>query len=367
MVGKGQRPWDRPWGPEWAHRPGFRDIISAAQLMGFILRGVSGVRQPPSAGSGTAGSSHAEKHGLLCRGLVKRYPDVVAVAGVDLEVMKGECFGLLGPNGAGKTTTVEILEGLTPPDDGVVEVLGMRWGEGNDHELRQRIGAQLQETKLAEKITVVETVRLFRSFYRQGTDPELVLDITGLQEKRRSRVGQLSGGQKQRLALACALVSDPELLFLDEPTTGLDPQARLKVWQIVEEFRRRGGTVLLTTHYMEEAARLCDRVAIMDHGKLIAVDTPEALVASLGADQIVEFQAEDILTEEQLLSLPGIRHVSHRNGRFVLTVDSIAQALPALLKELRQLDTQLESLQTHQATLEDVFVHLTGRALRDGS
>ncbi len=291
---------------------------------------------------------------------------MTAVAGIDLEVAIGECFGLLGPNGAGKTTTVEILEGLTQPDAGLVEVFGQGWHSGEDQALRQRFSVQLQETQLAEKLTVEETIRLFRSFYHKGREPDEVVRLAGLVEKRTARVGKLSGGQKQRLALACALVSDPELLFLDEPTTGLDPQARLKVWEIVEDFQRRGGTVLLTTHYMEEAARLCDRVAILDHGRIIAVDTPAALVASLGADQIVEFQAEGSLAESALQSLPGVRRVGRKNGNYVLTVEVIAKALPALLQELKRSDVSLKSLQTHQATLEDVFVHLTGRALRDG-
>ena len=220
---------------------------------------------------------------LRCAGLVKRFTDVTAVDGLDLEVFAGECFGLLGPNGAGKTTTVEILEGLTIPDEGAVELLGQHWNGGDDRALRERIGVQLQETQLAEKVTVVETLKLFRSFYKRGHSVEEVIRTVALEEKRNSRVGKLSGGQKQRLAVACALVSDPELLFLDEPTTGLDPQARLSLWDIVEKFRAGGGTILLTTHYMEEAARLCDRVAIMDHGKVIALGTPAELIESLGA------------------------------------------------------------------------------------
>jgi ABC-2 type transport system ATP-binding protein len=270
---------------------------------------------------------------LRCAGLVKRYEDVVAVAGLDLEVGFGECFGLLGPNGAGKTTTVEILEGLTAPDEGTVEVLGTRWGERRDRELRNRLGVQLQETQLSDKLTVEETLRLFRSFFSRGREVDRVVAMVGLEEKRRSRVGKLSGGQKQRLALACALVGAPELLFLDEPTTGLDPQARHKVWEIVEEFRAAGGTVLLTTHYMEEAQRLSDRVAVMDHGRVIALGTPAELIGSLGADQIA--------------------------------VTEIGDALPALLVELGARGIRIEALETRQATLEDVFVHLTGRDLRD--
>ncbi len=300
-----------------------------------------------------------------CSRLVKSYEDVVAVRGVDLAIRHGECFGLLGPNGAGKTTTVEILEGLTTPDEGMVEVLGRRWGGGSDRELRERLGVQLQETQLAEKLTVEETLRLFASFFSRPRAVADVIDMVELGEKARARVGRLSGGQKQRLALACALVSDPELLFLDEPTTGLDPQARLKVWEIVEAFKAGGGTVLLTTHYMEEAARLCDRVAIMDHGTILAMDRPATLVASLGAEQIVEFQVLGTLASSALASLPGVGGVSARDGVYRLSVVRIGEAMPALLSELERQGVALTTLATHQATLEDVFMHLTGRALRD--
>jgi len=302
---------------------------------------------------------------VVCRGLVKRYEDVVAVAGIDLEVRSGECFGLLGPNGAGKTTTIEILEGLTRADAGEVELLGRRWGTGDDHSLRERLGVQLQETQLADKLTVEETVRLFRSFYRAGRTVAEVVSLVGLEEKRRARVGKLSGGQKQRLALACALVSDPELLILDEPTTGLDPQARLKVWEVIERFRGAGGTILLTTHYMEEAVRLADRVAIMDRGRIIALDTPAALIASLGGSQIVEFRVAGPLEPEDLVTLPGVCGVDQRGDDTMLTVERIGTALPALLREIERRGVRLERLRTHQATLEDVFVRLTGRGLRD--
>src|SRR5437588_660683 len=206
---------------------------------------------------------------VLCRGLVKRYGDVVAVDGLDLTVRHGECFGLLGPNGAGKTTTLEILEGLTVPDAGEVEVLGSTWAEGGNA-LRQRLGLALQETQLSPKLTVIETLRLFRSFYQRGRTPEAVMSRLALDEKRDAPVGKLSGGQKQRLAVACALLGDPELLFLDEPTTGLDPQSRRQIWQIIGAFRDQQRTVLITTHYMDEAERLCDRVAIVDRGRIIA-------------------------------------------------------------------------------------------------
>jgi len=313
------------------------------------------------------GTAHARETRVAarCLGLVKRYGDVTAVNGLDLEVRAGECLGLLGPNGAGKTTTVEILEGLTPPTSGTVEVLGRAWGSGDDNDLRQHLGVQLQETQLAEKLTVAETVRLFRSFYRRGRDVDAVVRLVELDEKRNSRVGKLSGGQRQRLAVACALVSDPDLLFLDEPTTGLDPQARLKLWEVVETFRRGGGTVILTTHYMEEAERLCDRVAIMDHGSIIALGTPAKLIAALGADQILEFSVAEQLQEETLTTLSGVRGVHLRDGAYALTVTDIALALPALLDELERQHAKLVTLTTHQATLEDVFVSLTGRMLRN--
>jgi ABC-2 type transport system ATP-binding protein len=303
---------------------------------------------------------------LRCEGLVKRFADVTAVNGLNLEVFAGECFGLLGPNGAGKTTTVEIVEGLTPLDEGTVELLGQRWNTGGDRALRERLGVQLQETQLSEKVTVTETLRLFRSFYQRGHSVEEVIRLVALEEKRDARVGKLSGGQKQRLAVACALVSDPELLFLDEPTTGLDPQARLSLWDVVEKFRAGGGTILLTTHYMEEATRLCDRVAIMDHGQVIALGTPAELIESLGADQIIEFSVTKELSDDALTSLPAVNGLRKREDDYELTVADIAVALPALLAEIKRQESELVTLTTHQATLEDVFVSLTGRTLRDG-
>jgi ABC-2 type transport system ATP-binding protein len=221
---------------------------------------------------------------LRVANLKKAYGDVVAVNGLNLEVPAGQCFGLLGPNGAGKTTTIEICEGLTTPDSGVVEVLGRQWAHDGDA-LRQRLGIQLQDTQLTDKLTVLETVRLFRSFYRQGPAAADVIALVQLEEKRNARVIELSGGQKQRLALACALVGDPELLFLDEPTTGLDPQARRQLWDLIEKFRLAGKTILLTTHYMDEAERLCDDLAIMDRGQVIAKGTPRGLIASIGDGQ----------------------------------------------------------------------------------
>jgi ABC-2 type transport system ATP-binding protein len=243
---------------------------------------------------------------VRCENLSKRYADVVAVDGLSLYVRRGECFGLLGPNGAGKTTTIEILEGLLTPDAGDVEVLGLRWAT-DEEELRQRLGIQLQETQLAEKLTVEETLKLFRSFYHRGRTVDELVQLVELETKRHSWVGKLSGGQKQRLAVACALAGDPDLLFLDEPTTGLDPQSRRQLWELLGRFREQGGTIVLTTHYMEEAQTLCDRVAIVDRGRLMTVGSPSELVGSLGAPKVV----------------------------------------------------------VHQGTLEDVFVALTGRHLRD--
>jgi ABC-2 type transport system ATP-binding protein len=305
---------------------------------------------------------------LLCRGLVKNYGDVRAVTGLDLEVGTGECFGLLGPNGAGKTTTVEIFEGLRMPDAGDVEVLGDRW-RGDNLALRARLGIQLQETKFPEKLSVAEVVTLFRSFYPKGLTVADVLGMVELREKADAQVRTLSGGQKQRLSLGCALAGDPELLFLDEPTTGLDPQSRRQTWEIVEGLRARGRTVLLTTHYMEEAARLCDRVAVVDQGKVIALGTPRELIASLGAEHVVEFEVGEEASEidaATLGTLPSVERAA-RDGRvWRLTVREVHRAVAALLALLAERGFEPTSLSTHHATLEDVFMSLTGRRLRDG-
>ena len=309
----------------------------------------------------------ASKAALRVRTLRKSYKDVVAVDRVNLEVQPGECFGLLGPNGAGKTTTIEICEGLTIADSGEIEVLGMGW---NSHaaELRQRLGIQLQETQLSEKLTVFETVRLFRSFFRRGPDTSEVIALVQLEEKQKSRVGSLSGGQKQRLALACALVGDPDFLFLDEPTTGLDPQARRQLWELIDQFKLAGRTVLLTTHYMDEAERLCDHVAIMDHGKIIALGTPRELISSIGVEHMVEFSAGTAVGSLEISALrqmDGVRDVRTENGNVQMQVTELHRAVPALLAELSRQGVPLTELRTHSATLEDVFVALTGRRLRD--
>ena len=303
---------------------------------------------------------------LVIRGLRKSFSDVIAVNGLNLEVKRGECFGLLGPNGAGKTTTIEICEGLTSPDAGTVQMLGLNWREHAD-ELRQRIGVQLQETQFPEKLTVEETISLFLSFFHRGLSVEQAIKMTQLDEKRTSRVGGLSGGQKQRLAMACALVGDPELLFLDEPTTGLDPQARRNLWELVDQLRENGRTIILTTHYMDEAERLCDRVAVMDHGRTIALGTPSELVASIGGEQIVEFAigAGAPLNAAVLTEIPGVQ--SHRvDARsHQLSVSALHIAVPRIFESLAAQGLDLTQFRTHSATLEDVFVSLTGRNLRD--
>jgi ABC-2 type transport system ATP-binding protein len=301
--------------------------------------------------------------------LVKRYVDTVAVAGLDLDVWRGECLGMLGPNGAGKTTTVEIFEGLRVADSGLVEVLGEPW-RGNGLALRARLGIQLQETKFSDKLRVSEVVILFRSFYARGLNVADVLALVGLEEKASAHVRTLSGGQKQRLSLACALVGDPEVLFLDEPTTGLDPQARHQTWEIVEGLKARGRTVLLTTHYMEEAARLCDRVAVVDYGKVIALGTPHELIASLGAEHVIEFavdeQPQAAGLDSLLRTLPSVESLAHDGVHWRLTVREVHRAVPALLAALASRGAEPMHLATHHATLEDVFMNLTGRRLRDG-
>ena len=304
---------------------------------------------------------------LLVRDLRKYYGNVRAVDGLDLTVAPGECFGLLGPNGAGKTTTIEVCEGLLVPDAGRVELLGLTWAR-EASELRQRLGIQLQETQLADKLTVAETVRLFRSFYARGRTVDEVIALVQLGEKRDARVGKLSGGQKQRLALACAIVGDPDLLFLDEPTTGLDPQSRRQLWELITDFKAIGRTILLTTHYMDEAEILCDRVAIVDHGRVIALGTPRELIGSLGAEHVVEFAlapGAPPLDEARLRALDDVRVARPLAGGWELHAGELHRTVPALLDFLDERQLELAHLTTHSATLEDVFVSLTGRQLRD--
>jgi ABC-2 type transport system ATP-binding protein len=307
---------------------------------------------------------------IRTRGLVKRYSaSVLAVDGLDLEVRRGECFGLLGPNGAGKTTTIEILEGLLQQTAGDVEVLGRSWTT-HASDLRDRLGITLQQTHLPGRLSVAETLRLFRSFFRKGRSVDEVLSLVSLTEKRDAWFDKLSGGQKQRVAVACALVGDPELLFLDEPTTGLDPQSRRQLWDVVSRLKADGCTVLLTTHYMDEAEKLCDRVAIVDRGRIIALGTPRQLIQDVVGREIVEFSAGDSATssaiaEASLARLPGVHAVRRSSGGFAVTVDQVHVAVPAILAHLAAAGLPLDRLSTHAATLEDVFVTLTGRELRD--
>jgi ABC-2 type transport system ATP-binding protein len=304
---------------------------------------------------------------VRCRHLRKTYEGKVeAVRGLDLEIPVGECFGLLGPNGAGKTTTIEILEGVLQPTSGEVGILGKTWN-AQSRELREVLGISLQETRLAEKLTVRETLDLFASFYRRPRSTVEVMAEMALTEKADTWVGKLSGGQKQRLAVATALAANPKILFLDEPTTGLDPQSRRQVWEIIRQFQRRGGTVLMTTHYMDEAERLCDRIAIIDHGLTIASGTPAELIERLGGHHMVEFDAtgDDLRDLEVWRSLPGVEAVHEEDGRVVLSVREPHETIPALLAALQNRGSHLLHLTTRQASLEDVFIHLTGRHLRE--
>jgi ABC-2 type transport system ATP-binding protein len=317
---------------------------------------------------------------IECRGLRKTYDGKVeALRGFDLQIREGECFGLLGPNGAGKTTAIEILEGLLEPTSGEVRILGRTW-QGHPRELREWLGISLQETRLSDKLTVRETIELFASFYRQPKRAQDVLAELGLAEKAEAWVGKLSGGQRQRLAVATALVANPRVLFLDEPTTGLDPQSRRQLWEIIREFQQRGGTVLLTTHYMDEAERLCDRLAVIDYGQIIAAGTPAELIDQLGGQHVVEFaignelsaksrekSEEGAHTQETWRGLPGVESVHTDDGVVCLTVRQPHVTIPALLEAVSQRGAKLLRLATRQASLEDVFVRLTGRHLREES
>jgi ABC-2 type transport system ATP-binding protein len=312
------------------------------------------------------------------RALTKRYGDLTAVDAIDFEVRRGICLGVLGPNGAGKTTTIEILEGLKAPDGGEVTVLGRKWTD-SPREIQQRIGVQLQETEFQDKLKVRELLRLFRSFYPTGRDIDEVAEIIGLTEKKHAFVKNLSGGQKQRLSIGCALLSSPEILFLDEPTTGLDPQARRRVWEVIETFKSEGGTVLLTTHYMEEAERLADDLLIVDHGRVIARGSPASIKASLGAESVVRFTlvGDDPralidqhfnggeTSAQPLRELDGVQAVRFEGADVVLSVVQTQAVIAGLFTLLESRGLALDDLRTHRPTLEDVFVSMTGKHLRD--
>ncbi len=305
---------------------------------------------------------------ICCENLKKTYPGkppVEAVRGISFSVNAGECYGVLGPNGAGKTTTIEILEGLLDATSGSAEVLGMNWGT-SANAIRQRIGVSLQETQLSERLTVRETLKLFRSFYSDGISAEQAVERVSLTAKRDVWVKNLSGGQKQRLAVATALVGNPDLIFLDEPTTGLDPSSRRELWEIIESFTDSGKTVMLTTHYMEEAERLCDRVAIFDNGEIITEGTPSALIQSLGAEHVIEFATDRRLEGgdlELLRQIETVDQVEMFEDQYRISLGHPHQVLPQLIDHLSDKHIAMTNLATRSATLEDVFVAKTGKQL----
>lgn len=295
--------------------------------------------------------------------LRKLYGNLAAVAGVSFEVRAGEIFGMVGPNGAGKTTTIECLEGLRRPTDGLVRVLGLdpqRQGAG----LRERIGVQLQEASLPDRLRVMESMELFAAFYRRPVEPRPLLERFGLAEKAKTPFQKLSGGQKQRLLIALALINDPEIVFLDELTTGLDPQARRAMWELVKAIAGRGKTVFLTTHYMEEAEELCHRVAIIDHGRIIALDTPQNLIAGLDAETRVVFSTADRPDDDALRGIPGVQRVSRSEGQVVVfgKGDGLLVRVVMALESCR---IRFRDLRLERPNLEDVFLALTGKEMRD--
>ena len=296
--------------------------------------------------------------------LRKSYGDVKAVDGVSFSVEVGEVFGMLGPNGAGKTTTVEILEGLRLRDSGAVRVLGLDPGR-EQRDLKRQIGVQLQQVALYPRLRVVEVIELFASFYGRAGVADHLVALLGLEERRRAFVKDLSGGQQQRLSVALALVNDPPMIFLDEPTTGMDPQARRSLWETIEQFKAQGRTVLLTTHYMEEAERLCDRVAVMDHGHIIAVDAPEGLVRAHFAEDAIEFTQHNGMTSDEIERLPAVVNASVQADRVSMFSDDVSTSMSALLQLGQERGEPIQNLRLRRATLEDVFLKLTGRTLRD--
>jgi ABC-2 type transport system ATP-binding protein len=296
--------------------------------------------------------------------LEKRYEDVHAVRGVSFRVHEGEVFGLLGPNGAGKTSTIEVLEGLRVPDGGRVSVCGLD-PQKNPNELKQEIGAALQATSLPDKLRVHEALRLFGSFYRRKRKTDELLRRFGLEEKRHAFYSQLSGGQKQRLVLALALLNDPKVLFLDEPTAGLDPQVRREIYDVIEELKRERKTIVLTTHYIEEAERLCDRVAIVDHGKVIAEGTPRELKQRSGDTARVEVRLAKQAPNDVLKGLDAVVDARELDGAYVLHCQRTAPTIVSLVKMLEATGNELVSLEIATPSLEDVFIELTGRRLRD--
>jgi ABC-2 type transport system ATP-binding protein len=300
---------------------------------------------------------------VTVRDLHKRYGDVRAADGVTFDVAAGEVFGLLGPNGAGKTTAVECILGLKQPDSGRITVLGMEHG-GQSRQIKARIGAQLQTTGLYPRLTVRELVDLFARLFPKARPTDEVLDLVSLRDKAKARSADLSGGQRQRLAVALALVNDPDLVFLDEPTTGLDPQARRQLWDVIRDLKRAGKTVLLTTHYMEEAEQLCDRVAVMDQGRIIALDTPEALINRHFHETAIEFVALGEAPRKRLAALPGVAQTIFENGRPTLYSTDVPRTMAGLFGLVESGVLAFKDMTVRQATLEDVFLKLTGRRIR---
>lgn len=301
---------------------------------------------------------------LAVQGLTKRYGPLTAVDGISFTVARGETFGMLGPNGAGKTTTLEMIEGLREPDAGAISFMGMD-ALRRRRAMQERVGVQLQAQALWPELTVEETLRVFQSLFRKRVPVEELLERFSLTEKRNARVKGLSGGQRQRLSVATALVNDPDLVFLDEPTTGLDPQARRSFWDLIRQMKRDGKTVVITTHYMDEAEELCDRVAIMDHGRIIALDTPRRLVRSLASDSTIECIFEMPVPKEELLGLPGVRDVRSEDGTNLIFSNDVSSSLAGLMRLTEGEGRRVQSLLVRSATLEDVFIALTGRRLRD--
>jgi len=296
--------------------------------------------------------------------LRRHFGDVKAVDGISFQVARGEVFGLLGPNGAGKTTTIEMLEGLNKPDSGTAMVLGIDVTKHPD-QLKEKIGVQLQTAALYPELKVTELIDLFASFYqRRRPTADLVREL-GLDERGNALTKELSGGQRQRLSIALALVNDPELIFLDEPTTGLDPQGRRSLWGHIEDMRRQGRTILLTTHYMEEAEQLCDRVAIMDHGKILELGTVNELVTRHFRERTIRFATRPELGDDLLARLPGVQKLAHESDETVLYTAEVPQTVGALIKIGDELAAGDLDLAVRRPTLEDVFIELTGRALRD--
>jgi ABC-2 type transport system ATP-binding protein len=301
---------------------------------------------------------------IRVEGLRKVFGDLAAVDGISFGVRSGEVFGLLGPNGAGKTTTVEVLEGLQKPDGGSVSVLGVDV-LSNAHALKSRIGVSLQNAALYPKLTVVELLDLFGTFYPKSRPSDDLIELMDLGEKRKSRTQELSGGQKQRLSVALALVGDPELVFLDEPTTGMDPAARRALWDVISGLQSEGKSVLLTTHYLEEAEILCDRIAIMDHGKILEMGTVDELVDRRFHERAVRFDAIDGLDDARLAAMPGVTSTAREDGESVLYTRDVPATIGAVLEASEELKAEPANLAVRRATLEDVFLALTGRTLRD--